>query len=654
MKKLYIPIILFIGISINAIAQEKSRKEKQGDKYSFNYTYDKAIDSYNRAKDLTIDGKRKLAKSYSQMGKNTEAEIAYSKLVNSSTGVMPEDYYNYAMVLRSNAKYDESAKWMDIFKDQKPNDLRAKDYAANKATLPVLLKDNGKFKIEHLNVNTDAQDFGTSFYKNKIVFASSRAFPKMIKRKYSWTGKPFLNMYASEVDGTQLKDPKIFGKSLDGKMHDGPASFSNEGTYIAFTRNNYNDKTKDRIVELQIYFSTGKDENWETPVPFAYNSSEYSVTHPCLTADGNTMYFTSNMPGGFGGGDIYKTTKSANSEWQKPENLGDKINTEGDELFPFIDETNQTLYYASNGRFGLGGLDVFISPVVGSSFGTSYNAGSPLNTQYDDFAIAIDGKTNKGYFSSNKIGGSGDDDIYSVEILKAIEISKKINGIAKTENGKVIPKTFITLYDNKGNTIDTLTTKDDGAFTFTVDKDKDFKLTGKKEKYIDGSNTASTFGKESIVIADVTLLTIKEVVAQKIQEGADLGKIAELEFKPIYFDFHKYNIRPDAEIELAKIIKIMNDYPNMVVKLSSYTDCRSSKGYNQKLSNNRAKASADYIKKRITKPQRITSKGYGENNLVNGCECEDKVISNCSEETHQENRRTEFIIVKKEALITKK
>jgi outer membrane protein OmpA-like peptidoglycan-associated protein len=652
MKKLYIPIIIFIGISINAIAQDKSRKEKQGDKYSFNYTYDKAIDSYNRAKHLTIDGQRKLAKSYSQMGENTEAEVAYAKLVNSATGVLPEDYYNYAMVLKSNAKYDESAKWMEIFNDQKPNDLRAKDYIANKSSLPVLLKDNGKFKIEHLNVNTDAQDFGTSFYKNKIVFASSRAFPKMIKRKYSWTGKPFLNMYASEVDGAQLKDPKIFGKSLDGKMHDGPASFSNDGTYMAFTRNNYNDKTKDRIVELQIYFSTGKDENWATPEPFAYNNSEYSVTHPCLTANGTTMYFTSDMPGGFGGADIYRTSKSEKGEWQKPENLGDKINTEGDELFPFIDETNQIFYFVSNGRFGLGGLDLFISPVVGSSFGTSYNAGSPLNTQYDDFAIAIDGKTNKGYFSSNKIGGSGDDDIYSVEILKTIEINKKINGIAKTENGKAIPKTFITLFNDKGEIIDTLTTKDDGAYSFSVDKDRDFVLTGKKEKYIEGSNTANTYGPKAIVIADITLLTKEEIVTRKIQEGADLGKI--LEFKSIYFDFHKYTIRPDAAAELDQIVKIMNQYPNMILKLSSYTDCRATKGYNQKLSENRAKASGDYIKKRIIKPARITSKGYGENNLVNGCACEGDIVSECSEDVHQENRRTEFIIVKKDALITKK
>jgi outer membrane protein OmpA-like peptidoglycan-associated protein/tetratricopeptide (TPR) repeat protein len=644
MKKLIIPIIALLAIATNCVSQEKSRSELKGDKYAFKYSYNKAIESYTDAKELTPEGQRKLAESYCKMEQDDKAEATYAKLIKSSKGVIAEDYYNYAMILKSMGKYDEANKSMDNFSDQKPADLRAKDYEAHKSELPSLLKDDGKYKLLHLDANTNAQDFGTSYYKDKIVFASTRSKNKMFRKKYNLNGKPFLNMYVSDVDGEQLKKPEIFEKDLDSKMHDGPASFNKDGSFMAFTRNHSNDKSKDLIVELQILFSTYKDGDWSKPEAFAYNNDAYSVGHPALSADGNTMYFVSDMPGGFGGTDIYKTTKAEKGEWTKPENLGDKINTEGDELFPFFEENTGTLLFSSNGRFGLGEQDIFISTVSGSGFSNVHNAGAPLNTQYDDFAGIVNGKTNKGYFSSNRVGGSGDDDLYSVEFLKGLEERKRIEGIAKDKNGTAIPKTFITLYDDKGNTIDTVTTKDDAAYSFFADSDKNFKLIGKKEKYTDGENTASTFGKEAAVTADVILLTKQEVIAKKIETDTDLGKIVEL--KPIYFDLDKFNLRPDAVTELDKIVKIMNEYPKMIVELGSYTDCRETKEYNQILSDKRAKTSAWYIKKRISNPDRVSGKGYGETKLVNGCSCDGNVVSDCSEEEHQKNRRSEFTIIK--------
>ncbi len=655
MKKLFIPIIAFIGIGSNAIAQEKSSKELKGDESYFVYSFDKAINSYTHTNHLSIDGQRKLAKSYHNMNQNIQSEAAYSKLISTSGGNFPEDYYSFAMVLKNSSKYEEANKLMDKFIELKPNDLRTKDFSTNKIKLNDLLKDDGKYKIEHLTVNTDAEDFGVCYYKNKIVFTSTRATPKMIQRKSNWNGKPFLNMYISEVEQGQMKNPENFDKSLNGKMNEGPASFTKDGNYMAFTRNNYNLKRKDRVVKLEIYFRNCKEGKWSEKESFFLNSKEYSVGHPCLTAKGNTMYFTSDMPGGYGGTDIYRITKNDKGEWEKPENLGDKINTEGDEMFPFFEENNGILFFASNGRFGLGGLDIFICAVSDSEFGRVYNAGFPLNTPYDDFAIIVDEKINKGYFSSNRIGGSGDDDIYSVDIVKGLDIGKRIKGIAKDKYGNAISQTFITLLNDKGGIIDTLTTKNDGAYAFFVEADKNFKLSGTKEKYIEGDTVANTFGKEFIVKADVVLLTKEEIVAEKIKVGADLGKILEL--NPVYFgdlnadiayfDLDKYNIRPDAEIDLEKIVKIMNEYPTMIVELGSHTDCRETKKYNQILSDKRAKSTAEYIQKRITKPERIYGKGYGETKLVNGCACEGKVVSGCSEEDHQKNRRTEFIIVKK-------
>lgn len=642
MKKLIILILVLAGIGSDAFAKDKLRKEKNGDKYYFVYSFEKAIDSYTGSKSLTTEGQRRLAKSYQNLDLNLKSEEAYAKLTSSSEGVVPEDYYEYAMILRKNGKKDQSNLWMNKFAESNPNDLRAKDYTANKGKLAELSNDDGKYKVLHLDVNTDVKDFSPAYYKDKIVFASSRT-NKNNARRYNWDGKPFLNMYVSELDGVQMKAPAAFDKSLNGKMHDGGATFSKDGMTMAFTRNNYDTKRNDRIVELQIWFSSFQDGKWSDPVPFTLNNPDYSVGHPCLSADGNTMYFTSDMPGGFGKGDIYRVTKNGN-EWGKAENLGNTINTEGDELFPFYEEKNGVLLFSSNGRFGLGGLDIFIAPANGQSFGKVTNAGAPLNTAFDDFGIIVDEKLEKGYFSSNRTGGSGDDDIYSADIMNGLGIGKKIEGIAKDQFGKFIPFAFITLLNDKGVVVDTLTAKDDGSYFFFAESDKKYKLTGKKTDYKDGESPVSTSVKEYVVKADVTL-NRKETIVEQVKEGANLGEIAD--FKNVYFDLNKYDIRPDAETELNKIVKVMNDFPTMVVELSSHTDCRETNQYNQVLSDNRAKASVDYIRKRITNPSRITGKGYGETKLVNGCSCDVQSPNGCSEEEHQKNRRTEFVIKKK-------
>ena len=464
----------------------------------------------------------------------------------------------------------------------------------------------------------------------------------MIVKKYNWTGKPFWDMYVADIDKDQLGKAKNFSRSINGKLHDGPASFNKAATLMAFTRNDYDTKRKDKVVELQIFFSDFKDGKWSKPYAFNLNNTEYSVGQPCLSTGGNTMYFTSDMPGGYGGSDIYRTTKDASGAWSKAENLGNKVNTEGDEMYPFYEGNNDVLFFSSNGHFGLGGLDIFVCAMNGKEFGPVVNAGYPLNTQYDDFAFIVNGKMSSGYFSSNRTGGSGGDDIYYADITKGFDIGKKIKGIAMDTLGDAIPGTFVKLLDKAGNLIDTVTTKDDGAFTFFAARDKDLKLIGDKQTYSEGDTFVNTFGKEYIVTADIILRNIKEKVVV-----APVAPAAILVLSTIYFDYSKYTIRPDAVTELDKIVKIMNDNPDMIVQLSSYCDCRSSEEFNQVLSDNRAKASTDYIQARITKPERITGKGFGKTHMVNACACNDNIGSCCTEAEHQQNRRTEFVIVKK-------
>lgn len=646
MNKLLLSLLLIFGLGFTASADPKSRKELRGDKHFFVYRFEKAIDAYTHTKNLSTEGQRRLAKSYYNLGQHAQAEAAYARLVT-CTDCTGDDFYCYAMILKANGKIDQSDQWMDKYATTNPNDLRVKDYNANHSKRSQLSKDDGKYKIDYLSINTEDDDYGTSYFNNQIVFASSRAKPKMIVKKYNWTGKAFGDIFVADVDGSQLKDPENFGKKLNGKMHDGPACFSRNNTYLAFTRNNYETERKDRVINLEICFSTLVDGKWSDPEPFYLNNIDYSVGHPSLSADGNTMYFSSNMSGGYGGADIYKVSRNSQGDWTAAQNMGSDINTEGDEMFPFFEEKNGILFFASNGRFGLGGLDIFVCPMNGELPGAVVNAGAPMNTTSDDFALIVDSSLDKGYLSSNRAGGKNGDDIYSVDILDGFDIGKKIKGIAKDKNGKFIPAAFITLYDDKNNVLDTVTTKGDGAYEFLAEKDKSMKLTGQKDAYTDGTSPVSTSGKAYIVTVDVVLLDEeKEVTIVKAAPiGTDLGVLLVL--NAIYFDLNQSDIRPDAETELLKIVKTMNANPTMVVEISSYADCRESDAYNQSLSNRRAQASVDFIKARITKPERISGKGYGESNLVNDCACDGAEISACSEAQHQKNRRTEFRIVKK-------
>ena len=638
MKNKIIPIICFLLFSFQLLAQQKSSKEIQGDKYSFSYSYSDAIIAYSKAENLTLDGKRKLAMAYHKMDNNQAADSVYSTYIINGSGLIPEDYINYAMTLKMNNKYAENLYWMDKFAQVKPTDLRAIDYLANKNEYNNWSQDSKVFKIEMLNLNTNEVDFGPTYYKDKIVFTSSRN-KKVFSKEDNWHNEPYLDLYMADIDKTQLTNIVNFDKNINGKMHDGPATFSKTGTTMAFTRNNYHDKSKDRIVELQIFFSDYSDGKWSTPTPFAYNSIGYSVGHPCFNAAANTMYFISDMPGGFGGSDIYKTTKDGSGVWSKPVNLGNQINTEGDELFPFYEENSMMLFFTSDGRYGLGGLDIFLCEIRDDKIGKIINVGAPLNSRFDDISAIANDKMSIGYFSSNRPGGKGTDDMYSFSIQK---IDKRIQGIVLQKNGNPIPKSFVKLYNDKDLVIDSVITKEDGVFIFKAANNSNFKLVAVKETFAEGNAFATTLGTELIVKADIILTKLP--IKEQIKAKADLAKILEL--NEIFFDLNKSTIREDAKVELDKIVAIMNEYPKMRVELSSFTDCRASEKYNQILSDSRAKASAKYIKSRITKPTRIFGKGYGEVKNSSDCPCENNAITECTEAQYQEARKTVFTILR--------
>lgn len=631
--------MLLLGMSNVAMAQDTTQREKRANKDMFSYSYDKVINSLEDRDDLTIDGQRSLAVSYHKMNQNLKSDSVYKTFINSATGVVPEDYFNYAMVLKMNGNYEQSVVWMDKFSSSKPNDLRAIDYNRNKLEYPNWLLQNKRHLITRQTINSEGSEFGPAYYKDRVVFASSRPTSKVFEKEDNWHNLPYLDLYVSTVKNEQLEKPAYFNSDLNGKYNDGPASFNKEGTFIAFTRNNHRDKSKDRVVELQIMFSKFANDKWSEPEPFYLNDPAYSTGHPALSADGNTMFFTSDIPGGFGGGDLYKVTRNKDGEWSKPINLGNLINTEGDEAFPFYEENSQRLLFSSDGRYGIGGMDIFVAEYSGATVVKVYNAGFPINTQFDDFSAITDATFTTGYFATSR-GGS--DDIYSLTILPA-DFNKILNGIALEKKGKPLPNTMVTLYNDNAGPIDSLLTGSNGAYSFKVTTNTQYRLTGTKATYSDGNNTASTFGTDTIIYANVTLAKIYSPEPVKVEPKSDLAEVIEL--NTIYFDLDKHNLRSDAKVELDKVVKIMNRNPELIIELRSHTDCRASEEYNQLLSERRAKSSVNYIRARITKPSRISGKGYGEVANSKDCPCEGDVVSNCSEEQYQLGRNTEFTIV---------
>ncbi|MDF3026437.1 MAG: OmpA/MotB domain protein [Fluviicola sp.] len=732
-------ILLAIICSVSLSVWGQSGKLKKADNYFNRLSYAYAAELYEELIGSEVDSpalKSKLAYSYLKMDNYTKSVDYYSKMITSSEA-KPDDYYNYSQVLKQTGNYSESDKWMNKYSESVTADIRSQLFLSNTAYKSKIEKNQAFFSLENLALNTSSADFG-GYYNSKqdqVYFITARKKRAFVKNEWSWDARRFLDLYQVSVSKeNKLGTPERVSK-VNTKFHEGPVAFAPDGKKAYFTRNNISSGSKRRdgqkIQNLKVYIADiDENGNLVNETEFPYNSKDYSVGHPTITADGKTMYLVSDKPGGIGGADIYKVAISDNGTFGEMINLGNKINTEGQEMFPFID-TEGRLFFSTDGHPGLGGLDVFVAFFDKGTIGKIHSLGLPVNSQFDDFAFNMSKDFKTGFLSSNRDGGKGGDDIYSVQLLRPFVFGVTIKGTAKDKKGGIVPFAKIDLKDDKGNIIETVTADENGAYTFEAEYEKNYGLGGTKADYFAGKNTASTFTNEQVVIADVVLekdpglslyalITDKKtgnplqgvkvflvdnmtgqskqietpasgdfrealfgkklndrgsynLVLQKegyfsktityntlfdrpgqydVHGKLDLGMDPEvkdlaemIQINPINFDLNKFNIRPDAAKELDKIVEVMNKYPYMVVELGSHTDCRASKAYNIKLSDKRAKASAEYIKKKITNPERIYGKGYGESRLLNGCECEGAVKSDCSEEEHQKNRRTEFKVI---------
>jgi outer membrane protein OmpA-like peptidoglycan-associated protein len=357
------------------------------------------------------------------------------------------------------------------------------------------------------------------------------------------------------------------------------------------------------------------------------------VGHPSLSSDGKMLYFISDMPGGLGKTDIYYVHLLEDGTYGKPINAGPTVNTMNREMFPFLSKKG-ILYFSSDGRSGLGSLDIYKSVVSdgGTVYSNSESLESPVNSVWDDFAFTLNEKDSTGYFSSNRDGGKGDDDIYFFK--ETITGVQYVKGIIKDDGiGDLIPGVLVSLYKDNVE-IEKVITGNDGGFSFTVDCESNYTILGTKKGYMDFSKDFVTSNEDQ--------LEIELVIELKDEDIVEIDGIDFININPIYFDLEKAIIRPDATIELQKVITVMKRYPQMIVQLGSHTDSRNTNTYNDALSSRRAASSLEYIVSRGIDRTRIFGFGYGETQLVN--DCTDGV--KCSEEEHQLNRRTEFVIIR--------
>jgi outer membrane protein OmpA-like peptidoglycan-associated protein len=553
--------------------------------------------------------------------------------------VLVEHLFRYAQVLKTNGKITESDKWLLKLSGKKRNDSRAEALVKNKNYFTEYTKEKKVFvNINNLSINTKYSDFGGFIFNDDFYFASTKPDGANDKRLYKWNNQPHLNIYkAKEVFKTEEKvldvEDQVKVASVSSKYHESNAIITSNGNTMYFTRTNFDGKKlkggDDEIAHLKIYKTEKVGEVWGEAIELPFNNDNYSVGHPALSVDEKVLYFVSDMPNGFGLTDVYKVNILDNNTFSTPENLGENINTEGREMFPFIGN-KETLYFASDGHLGLGALDVFEAKKEGDTYTKPINLGVPINGAYDDFSFIINNKRNNGFFSSNRKKGKGDDDIYSFIVYSCKEDVSGVVYEAKTN--KPLNDVTVKLISEEGEVVAEKVTNKDGSYSFELlDCEKNFTVTASKIDYKEDQKSAKTL--------DVN----KQLITQNLKLEPLIVE-NQIVINPIYFDFDEYNIREDAEYELEHIVSVMKNNSKMIIKIESHTDSRGTKEYNKILSDNRAKSTRDYIISRGISSNRIESAiGYGEDQLLN--DCNDKNQKKCSEEEHQQNRRSYFYIL---------
>lgn len=639
---IYIVLLLFSNFILAQAALEKANKHFEAMEFqSAIEKYEKYIEKNQK---VSQDTYLKLADCYFNLTKYEKAMKWYDKVYEMQLHTMTEyNFLKYIECLKANRGYDKANELLKTY--YKDNTDKLKLLAYEKRELDSLEKKEPLFKVKNLAINSNKADFGAVRYgENKVIFYSSRDTSSLSKKMYSWNEQPYLNTYIAERNLTtnELTNETDFLQNLNSDFHDATLTFSDDMKTIYYTQN-YLKKGKMQVNKqgnsnLKILRAKINGETVADIEVLEFNDPSYSCAHPCLSDDGKCLFFTSDMPGGYGETDIYYCEVFSDGSIGTPVNAGAYINTAGREMFPYFE--NNILYFSSDGHFGLGGLDIFEAEMKGkSNFLLPKNLGAPVNSNRDDFAFSIYSKDHYGYLSSNRSSGKGDDDIYFFTKEKP-RCEQYFEGTVYDKTTQLpVANAIITVKDVFGDETQKLQSDEKGNYSITLPCNSTFTITFTKPKYTTEtlSATTTTEPNEKLKGNKVYLTSFESLVEKD-------GDVEKIKVNPIYFDLNKYAITPKAETELDKVVYAMEKFPEIKIKIESHTDSRGSDAHNLTLSDNRAKSTQTYILSKGIAPDRIESAiGYGETRLKVDCPNGVK----CSEEQHAINRRSDFIIINK-------
>lgn len=622
-----------------SFTQAQEREMQRANKKFQQYAFIDSQQLYLRVADAgyeSADLFGKLGDAFYFNAKYAKASEWYAKLVEKFPNeVTPDHYFRFAQSLRAEDKYAQSVEMIDKYNAIVSEEERlVYNETAVKEDQMQFIPDS--YTISKLEINAKGfSDFSPAFYGDgQILFASTRDEGSFSKKIHGWNKQPFLDLYTADVTKDSIFNPQKLDGKINTRYHESSAVISPDGNTMYFTRNNY---TKDEYRKaasgtnkLKLYKST-KNANgkWQEAVELPFNSDEYTVAHPALNADGTMLYFASDMPGSLGQSDIWSATINADGSYGEPENLGNLINTPGRETFPFM-ASNGDLYFSTDGRSGLGGLDVYVQEAETNEI---HNLGKPINSDKDDFSFIVDQDSNTGYFASNRANDPLDDDIYSF-VVNPCESQLLVKVIDK-DSREPLAKAKIELRNTANDLLQTEEITALGEYNF-IDKPcgENYFVRAIAEGYnVEEKRVSLPSDPKGTTVTFELVKTVTEVTP-----GYDIAKL----LNPILFDFDKSYIRPDAAVELAKVIEVMKEYPQLRIDVRSHTDSRGNDAYNMALSQRRNDATIKYIvEKGGIDPDRLTGRGYGESQLLNDC----GNGAQCTEAEHQLNRRSEFIVM---------
>ncbi|PXY43515.1 OmpA family protein [Flavobacterium hydrophilum] len=706
MKRLFVIIFVFSIQFINAQDQDLVRAKRFFDRTY----YAEAITLYEKLAEEKPSQEviKNLADSYYYTNDLIKAQRYYRLLIKNYDKDLDRNYYfRYAQTLKATENKEEATEALKTYFSKSENSENLANFEKEAKILENVSAIGNRFEIKNLAINTPNSEFGAVKYNDSLVFAGVKLKPGLFDKKYKWDNATYLNLVAVPIKNINSPDQitRYFSNELKTGMHESNAVFTKDGKTIYFTRNNSKNgskrKNEEKISNLQIFKAELVNGKWTNIVSLPFNSENYSVEHPALSADEKVLYFASDMPGTLGSFDIFSVNINQGA-FDTPKNLGPMINTDKREQFPFVSKDNK-LYFSSDGHLGYGSLDIFVSVIKGKEYDKSVNVGMPVNSNLDDFSFYFDSDTKEGYFASNRKGGKGSDDIYELKEIKELiveDCKQFITGVITDADTKLaLENATVELQDSNKKQLNLVKTTVDGKFSFTVPCETFYTVLASKENYASNSksltsgkirnanNDASMTLKSLEIIKNEEKLIAenkrkqeliieeenkkKEALAvialKEADKKAKEDKIAAAEVKkkekvdqilaqekdvvkdkdrliiktdPIYFDYNMWYIRKESKVVLGRVVELMKKYPGMVIEIGSHTDSRGNAKFNEDLSQKRASSTREFIIQSGIEAKRVTAKGYGESVPIIKCKTDDA----CSEEEHELNRRSEFVI----------